>query len=262
MSTETLAALQQQLQQAILSGTPPTGLIRSDRIAEPDFRFQAYNQAYRLRLIEVLGNDYPLLKRLLGEGDFDTLARQYLDEYPSDTPSVRWMGRHLERHLRSREVHPALADIAAFEWAQGEAFDAEDTDVLTMNSVAALPPEAWERLHFEIHPSARILQLHWNVPELASADADADLSELISANEAPRHWVMWRRGHVVHWRSLQDDEATALSGVGLGQSFPQICERLCAYVDADQVALHTVSLLKRWLADELLAAIHLDAPQH
>src|SRR5690606_40146004 len=62
-----------------------------------------YADAYRLRLIEALAHNYPRLQQLLGEEEFSTVARSYLDEHPSRSVSVRWFGNRLAVHLGDRD---------------------------------------------------------------------------------------------------------------------------------------------------------------
>jgi hypothetical protein len=65
---------------------------------------------------------------------------------------------------------------------------------------------------------------------------------------------MWRSvDGGVQWRRLDTDEAAALDAVAAGEPFARLCERMTA-VHGDGGALRAASLLKRWLADGLLAA--------
>ena len=58
-----------------------------------------YRNAYSLRLIEVLTNDYPGLLAMAGPADFDHMARAYIAAHPSHHPSVRWFGAGLRGFL-------------------------------------------------------------------------------------------------------------------------------------------------------------------
>lgn len=46
-------------------------------------RLGIYQKAYRVRLIDVLTGDYPMLQKALGEEAFATLLNEYIDESPS-----------------------------------------------------------------------------------------------------------------------------------------------------------------------------------
>src|SRR5579871_673370 len=103
------------------------GQVVSNARAGAEERVRVYVEGYRLRLLEVLGDNYTGLHSLLGDEQFDEMGRAYIDAHPSTHPSVRWFSRHLEIFLKDTspyDEHPYLAEMAAFEWAQGLVFDA------------------------------------------------------------------------------------------------------------------------------------------
>jgi len=239
-----------------LEALPMLALTRGDARADAAQRIGVYAYAYRARLIEVLGNDYPALQAQLGEEAFEHLGRGYIDAYPSSTPNLRWFGRHLTEYLRKRVPdQPLWAETAAFEWAQGEVFDAPDAPVVGLAAMASIPGEAWPQMLLLLQPSMHRLTLHRNVPaRVAAHGRDEPLPEAVSEIH-PREWLLWRRDLVIHWRPLEADEAAALDAAREDASFGDICECLCEWIDADTVAMHAAGLLKRWISDELVAGI-------
>src|SRR5678810_1105991 len=68
-------------------------------------RLAIYANAYHSRLMECLGEVFPMLKRMLGEDGFDALAFGYLQEYPSKSYTLNELGRHFAGYLeQSRPV--------------------------------------------------------------------------------------------------------------------------------------------------------------
>lgn len=217
-----------------------------------DARLRIHADAYWLRLLDVLGNDFPATKAVLGERAFEALGRDYLRTHPSRHPSVRCFGHAFAGWLRAREdLPPALSQLAQFEWMQGECFDATDAPVLDMDSVARLPAEAWPMLQLQLLPATRLLPLACNAPALVTAlPAGTPLPELQVDAEAT--WLLWRSEADVHWRRLEADEASALHAVRAGNTFAGICEQMHRFHEHDG-PLRAASLLKRWLVDGLLA---------
>ncbi len=255
-----ITSLEQQFQGYVLRARP--GIERSvvaTAQADALVRLKVYADAYRLRLLEVLGKDYPALRKLVGDAGFSRLGRAYIDAHPSDTPSVRWFGRHLAVFLRKQAAfrrRPVLAEMAEFEWRQAEAFDAPDAAVISMQQVTSIPAGSWAHMRLALHPSLRRLDLVWNVPVLWQAlQTRRKARRKPRATVAPAAWLLWRSGLEVRWRSLAADEAAALDAVAAGETFAQVCERLSARIAADQLPLHAAGLLKRWVADGLVAAI-------
>lgn len=221
--------------------------------ADANARLRIYADAYHLRLLDVLGNDFPTTKAALGETAFASLAEAYLREHPSRQPSVRHFGHAFAVWLSLRDdIPPFLPQLARFEWTQGECFDAQDAPLMGVDAVAGLPADAWPTLRLHLHPATRLLRLACNAPALVTAlAAGTTLPELRSEPDAI--WLLWRCEGDVHWRRLEPDEAIALSAAAAGEPFAAICERMTAIHEHDG-SLRAASLLKRWLADGLLTS--------
>lgn len=247
-----LAALQHDMQAWLLHGDPPIAAHVQGELRP--HRLRIYADAYRLRLLDVLGQDYPATKAVLGEEAFEALGADYLRAHPSAHPSVRHVGHAFAQWLSMRHGVPRhLHQLARFEWAQGEAFDAADAPLLAIEHIHALPADAWPALRLRLQPGTRRLALQCNAPALAAALAGGRALPALRAH-APGHWLVWRSvDGGVQWRRLDADEAAALDAVAAGEPFARLCERMTAF-HGDGGALRAASLLKRWLADGLLAA--------
>lgn len=239
-----LAAMQDALQDWLLEGD--TAIAAFVDGEDASHRLRIYADAYQLRLIEILGNDFPATKAAFGDDAFDAFANGFLHAHPSTQPSVRHFGHAYPDWLSAQaDAPPGLHELARFEWRQGECFDAADAATLDIDAVSALPVEAWPSLQLRTHPAVRLLSSHW----LALRN-DAPV---LADDEAPADWLLWRNGFDVHWRCLDDDEADALHALQAGTSFGALCERMADF-HGDDGALRAASLLKRWLTDGLLAA--------
>jgi len=254
-----LLKLERSFQGCVLAGSHDmAGQVVSTADASAEERVGIYVDAYRLRLLEILDDNYPGLRALVGDEEFDRLGRSYIDAHPSTHPSVRWFSRHLEEFLKTHEPytgHPYLAEMAAFEWAQSMVFDAADEAQVAIEAMAAVPPDRWPSLSFRFHPAVQLLSLSWNVPPFWQAvDQDAEPPELAASPE-PVSWLLWRAELATHWRSLGADEAWALAAASTGRTFAELCEGLGRWHDESSVALAAASLLKRWLTDGLLTSL-------
>ncbi len=79
-----LAQLQERFQGYVLAGDEAmVSAVVGTAKADASLRLDIYSQAYRLRLLEVLGNDFSGLKVLIGEDAFDELGRAYIETHPS-----------------------------------------------------------------------------------------------------------------------------------------------------------------------------------
>src|SRR5438105_5881909 len=71
-------------------------------------RLSIYANAYYARLLECLGEEFPVLKKTLGEETFDAFAFDYLQRYPSQSYTLGKLGENFTRYLA--ETRPADAD--------------------------------------------------------------------------------------------------------------------------------------------------------
>ena len=131
IKTKSLAELQTALQDFLLDKTQNASDLTLETPAfSREERLQIYHEAYRLRLIDALRNDYPALEAYIGEENFVLVATEFIATNPSHHPSLRWFGKKLPQFLREHsewKLHIQVAELAEFEWAQMMAFDAADT---------------------------------------------------------------------------------------------------------------------------------------
>lgn len=255
-----LHALQTSLQAGILGDVSASGLpVLGDERADALTRIAIYAEAYRLRLTEVLSIDFPGLVSLMEHAAFGTLAQAYLHAYPSDRPSVRWLGRHLSVFLENTDPYRGasyLAEMAMFEWAQGEVLDALDEVEADAEAFGQVPPERWPGMRIQLKQALRRLDLNFDVPTiwlaLREGSRRGDAPERRAASQP---WVIWRDGLEARWRSLPADESFAIDACLAGLTFGELCEGLCAHVEPDSVASRAAAILKQWVVDRLVVGL-------
>lgn len=241
--------------------------IVSDEKANAAERMGFYHDAYRLRLIDVLSKDYPVVAKLLGEEDFAQLALAYLRSHPSEFKSIRWFGIHLPEFLRSNdrdkgsERAEQLLEMALFEKAQNDVFDAVQSVFVVVDQLAAINPADWENLKVSLIPASQMLFLHNNIATvwLDLFRRDDESIEPHTAQwerqEYPASWLVWRKGLDPRWRVLEVDEAWAIDAFDKGQSFGEVCTGLTEWVDEAHVPMRAVSILKTLIIEELVSTI-------
>lgn len=233
--------------------------------AAPDIQLSVYSHAYRARLLEVLGNDYPASLLAMGEDHFERLAHDYIDAHPSRYFSLRDFGRHLPafvgpwmEHREMQASMPWLRELTMFEWSLGQAFDVADVSLLGEADLAALEPHEWPTLRFVMHPSVQRLDLEWNVVDIWRALTAADPLPVTAEIGAATPWLIWRERLVTRFRSLERDEQQALDTLRAGETFNDACEALAALMNDDQVPMHAAGLLRSWIAQGLMCSIRSD----
>ena len=257
--SETLRQLQEDFQGYLLTLDKRMHLhVHDNAQVSAEERLAIYANAYRLRLLEALGTDYPGLHTVLGDDEFDAMGRAYIAAHPSPYFSLRWFGDRMSESLRTTapyEKYPVFTEMAAFEWAKSDAFDAADSAVASINDMAAIPHDAWPGLRFVPHPSLRHLDLRWNVPTVWKEIEAGREPPVLEESDYPIGWLVWRQDLLTYFRSLNVDEAWALDALLRGETFAAMCEGLTEWIDAQNVAVHAAGLLKLWLTDGLISEI-------
>jgi hypothetical protein len=234
--------------------------VRDTAKADRSTLLAVYRDAYALRLIEVLTNDYPGLLAMAGPADFDHMARAYIAAHPSHHPSVRWFGARLGdflAHAAPFSGSPDAVEMARFEWALGEAFDAADAEPVTADMLMALPPEAWGELTFKALPSVRRLTHTFAIPQAWQRREDVEPGNLeVEAEATPVEWVIWRPELTSNFRSLDTDEAVIFDALMAGRNFPEICETMTAFAGEEGALPRVAGLLRAWIEEGMIASFH------
>jgi hypothetical protein len=250
-----LAQVERGLATGILERRATAGLLRSSPDGSPA-RLHVYEDAYRLRLIDALADNYPVLSRVLGDESFEALALHYLAACPSRHPSIRWFGHVLDDFLvrHPDEIpHPALVDLVRLEWALRAAFDGPDATPLGVADLMRIAPEAWVELRFAPHPTVALLSMEWLIEPIWHA-LTASASAQTEAPLPGAHTIaVWRLGLETHWRTLDPDECRLLPACLEGMPFGALCA-LAEEDHADAAATRMAGLLRVWTEAGMLVA--------
>jgi hypothetical protein len=206
-------------------------------------RLEIYNRSYWSRVLDALGEDFPGVRAVLGARRFARLRRRYLDECPSESFTMRNLGKNLAAWMKK---NPALVganyeialDMAKLEWAEIEAFDAAEHERLNPAEVAAL--EQASRLRLQ--PYLRIMEAGYEVDTLLLEIRESSKragrvprgitqKRIARAKSArPLHLAVHRFELVVHYKRLDAEMFRLLRTLARGASIGDAIE--AAYEDS------------------------------
>jgi hypothetical protein len=223
-----------------------------------------YYNAYRLRLLDILAEDYPKLQLFMSNEAFDECIILYIDAYPSRNFSVRNFGQHLNTFLRDTPPYadsPYLSELATFEWALNDTLDASDAEIFQLETLQTIPAEKWGDLQFTFHPSLQIMHFEWDTVKLWQAikpakDSTCDLENLIPPKLTTSvTWIAWRNDLQSQYRSLTELQATMLQILKENQNFAELCEQLCEWVEEEQVPQTALAFIQQCIQDKIISRV-------
>ena len=254
-----LSELQARFQERLLTGAD--GIQRHLSAGGPFLK--VYEHAYVARQQEILAEQYPAVHTLLGDERFARATDEYVRTHPPQARSARWIGDRFADWLRSDtdwSDQPVLADMATFEWALGLAFDAPDDEVIEIGAMAAVPPDAWPVLQFQMHSSLQVLTLMHDVSAFQQAVSREDEPTAFPDQLThPQTWAVWRNREtlIVRYRALDEIEARGLNSVLDQSTFADLCDTL-ADPGSDDAAVLAAGFLRQWIQDGWVSDLSAD----
>jgi hypothetical protein len=228
-------------------------------------RLSVYADAYFTRLIECLGEVFPMMRRLLGTEVFDGFAFEFLQDCPSRSYTLHHLGRGFPEWLErsrsraefdaGRSVDPSapdwpdlLVDLARLEWAIYDVFDGpgvEGRPTLHAGDLAGLAPETWARIRLTLAPCVRLLEFRFPVNDLYSALRNAPDGEDVPMPPAEPSWMaLNRREFVVRRHALSQPAFAGLDALARGHPLEEAVETAAAVWPGDDESF--ASALRGW----------------
>jgi hypothetical protein len=253
----TLAELQTKFQAGILEDDPTVlTSIADSRKTDRATLFAVYYDAYRMRLAEFLSNDFPILRIRLGDEVFGHLVEDYILSAPSRQRNARWYGTRLPDFMQESEPWRAnreAIDLARFERALSDAFDAADAPVSSIDVLADVCAEDWPCIGFEFHPSLMLLDLARGTAQIYGRLVAEEEPPAIQQDEEAI--VFWRKDGQSFYRPIAEDERMALIEAQQGKKFSDICTLLAFQGGDDNVTHRVAGFLSQWFADGLVTRL-------
>lgn len=152
---------------ALLNGQAPvpTGL-QDDTGAPAGKRFDVYRNNVAVSLTEALEVSFPVVRKLVGDDFFKSMAGVFLRRHPPESPILALYGHRFPAFLRNFTPVASLGylpDIACLEQAIRESFHAADAVPITPTALQNLAPEALMSARLHLAPALRIIRSPWPI---------------------------------------------------------------------------------------------------
>lgn len=261
-----LLSFQRAFQAAILEPEEPSAatlaFVGQPRFIDRTVAFGVYYNAYRLRLAEFISTDFAILRTHLGDEHFGRLVEEYVMAGPSAHRNARWYARGLPDFMEQSDgwrTNRGACDLARFERALADAFDAADAPTSTAQTLHQIDAAQWPNVVLSFHPSANLLTLRRGTATLYECLAEGRESTPAFPSYGEETVLIWRREFEILHRIVDSDERLALTEAMSAQTFADVCSLLSFRHNGDDVSVLIGGFLSNWFADGLIIGFQIRA---
>lgn len=223
-------------------------------------RMAVYARSYWARLVECLQEDFPAVRRAVGDDAFAQLAVGYLIEQPSASYTLGRLGEQFPAYLSAtapvgEDWMQSVVELAQLERAVTEVFDlsgGETRGYLSLDALRDLAPEDYASLRLNVLPTVRLLRFEHDVDRWFTAlRAEGEVPD---CERSATYLALSRRDFTVRRHRLTRGEFLLLESLTAGKSLGAAIESVQADSNSTDVPL-SAEMLTRCFADWTRAGI-------
>ena len=214
----------------------------------PEQAMALYGEAARLRHLEDLSQDFPLLRQGLGESLFTATCEAYLLATQARRPPLGRLGAELWAYLERQGRPRAQVELAALEDMRTAVGVAQDVSPAPPTALA----DAGDRLEdcrFAFVSAFRHRRANCDMARLAATPAALHAADI---STSPHQLVVWRRGFDILQGHVEGAGAAALRLAVAGATVRVVCGVFGESPSAPQQA---AACLGAWFADGWVARV-------
>ena len=169
-------------------------------------RLDIYAHMYFARLLEILRDEYPTTRQILGADAFELAGRRFLERNPSRHKTLNRLSERfpafLARHLPRGHRNGLAVDVARIERAMEDVFDAPQVAPMTATQFAAIGADEWRRVRLPVNPALRLLKLRYPANDYMNAVRAKAKPRIPRARATCA--IVYRRGYQVYRRDQEE----------------------------------------------------------
>ncbi len=222
-------------------------------------RMSVYASIYFLRLQEIMDDEYPTLRYLLGEEQFGRTVKDYLTRYPSTHYNLNRLSQRLP-HFLLKEAgdiphREFAASVATVERAMEDVFDERLVQRISIETIFAVAEELWGDLRLQLTPALRLLTLDYPVNNYMTAVKEKRQADVPSASKT--HVLVYRCDYTVWRLDLDPLRFTLLSQLLAGEPLEAALAACAAQPDANAEQLQSSlgDWFREWASQGLFCGV-------
>jgi hypothetical protein len=166
---------------------PPPARLKACHGEPPTRRFAVYRNNLITKLIDALGERFPVCLRLVGEEFFRAMAESYVRIALPHSPVLAEYGEDFADFISTfrpaREL-PYLPDVACLEYAMGRAYHARDAAPLSREFMRRLPGDCLNSATVSLHPSVQTVLSEYPIVSIWRANMSGSEQTELELNHA------------------------------------------------------------------------------
>jgi len=219
-------------------------------------RLDIYAHMYYARLLEILREEYPTTRQILGAEAFEQACRRFLERNPSRHRTLNRLSERfpafLARHLPRGNRNGLAVDVARIERAMEDVFDAKRAEPMTAAQFAAIGADEWQRVRLSVIPALRLLKLKYPANDYMNAVRGKGKPRI----PKPRATfaIVYRRGYQAYRRDQEEAAFKLLAALVSGKTLAAAVRGSLSgrQGSADQLAATLGGWFREWSAAGLI----------
>jgi hypothetical protein len=187
-----------------------------DEQANPAF-LSVYRNGFLKTCTDGLIANYPVVRAIVGEDYFHSLARAYVDQYPPTRGTLVGYGERLADFIRQLEKEHGLdylADAAAIDAAWLESYFADEGLPLAPADMEHMDTKGTDVTAVRVHltPHVQLVRIENGIVDTWARLRDqGELTEGVALTKGAQLAMLWRLDGRVHIKALDDAESAFIS---------------------------------------------------
>jgi hypothetical protein len=251
----TMQKLLEKFHHTVVSGDPSPVIasVKKHPRLTPEQQLAIYSDGYVLRLLSAVRADYPALLALLGESEFERLAREYIRQTPSVYYNLDFYPHDFADFVVAQHHQVFVCEVAQLEQAIARVFMMEESIPLSSAALEGLTMEKLAALVLRPRAASQLLAFSYPVSEWLDrqrADGTKDVPQMSAS-----YVYVYRHNNEVQRVKLSEPAYCVLreiiSGTCIGDALDAVADSHPEMVGV--MAAELQGWLSYWIADEFFA---------